>query len=188
MDELATIEQAKYTRMWNTPEYRRFSPGEREMERAFRELGAAEGHSLIDYGAGPGRATEWFMSRGVRVTAVDIAPNALEVDVPFVHACLWDLPETLGPSDLAYCCDVMEHIPEHQVGAVFAGIAERTVQRAYFRIATRNDVMGPRYLGEPLHLTVQDASWWLFTARHFWDKVELVYSDPRDVIFHASAR
>lgn len=162
MSDLADREREKYERVWTFPSYRRVSPGEQEVGRAFYVMECAKlGRSLIDYGAGPGRATYHFQTMGLDVLAVDHAANALETEVPFRQACLWDMPGDLGPSDFAFCCDVMEHIPPEKVDAVLEGIARRTKVAAFFRIALHPDSMGARTIGEPLHLTVQPAEWWL---------------------------
>jgi len=183
-DDLARIEADKYRRVWERPEYRRVSPGQLECERALAVFGAQAGESLIDYGSGPARATKWFANKGLSVTGVDIAPNAAETDVPVVEACLWDLPADLGPSDYAYCCDVMEHIPQQQVDAVITGIRERTRGGAYWRIATRPDVMGKRLLGEPLHLTVKPADWWRRRFETYWPLVDVVEDTGRDLVLY----
>ena len=164
MIDLAETEAAKYRTVWSRAEYRRISPGELEKETAFKWFNPQPGETLNDYGSGPARATAWFRDHGLDVLGVDHAENAAETDVPVLHRCLWDMGD-VRVSDYAYCCDVMEHIPPQHVKAVLASIAARTRKAAYFRIATRPDVMGPRLIGEPLHLTVQDAAWWVDAVR-----------------------
>lgn len=41
-------------------------------------LGKLSGKHIIDFGAGSGRVTFWFLKRGYDVTAVDISPKSLE--------------------------------------------------------------------------------------------------------------
>lgn len=185
MDNLTAIEREKYCAVWQRREYRKISPGILDLDRAWLVCSMSKGESLIDYGSGPARATYEFQRRGLRVTAVDIAPNARETEVPFVEACLWDLPDSLEGSDWAYCCDVLEHIPPMKVDEVLAGIARRTIKGAYFRIATRPDKMGPRLLKRPLHLTVQNADWWRRKVEQHWPLVDVVHSDARDVMLFA---
>lgn len=186
MDDLALIERAKYLAVWKTPEYRRISPGMLETDRAWTVFGMRSGQSLIDFGSGPCRATKWFQERGLRVVGVDFAPNAREFpSVPFVEACLWELPEALQPADYGYCCDVMEHIPESRVNDVLGGIAARCQVGCYFRIATRPDRMGPQLIGQPLHVTVRTADYWRRAVEAHFATVDVVSSDVRDVILLA---
>lgn len=160
MDDLTQIEQEKYAFIWQGEKYRKRSPGWDGREQAWRELGCQKGESLIDYGCGTGRATAWFKRRGLAVTGVDIAPNALETDVPFVNASLWKLPDTLEPHDYGFSCDVLEHLPTERVDQSLAAIAQRTRKATWLRIATRKDKNGPKLIGRPLHLTVKSAEWW----------------------------
>lgn len=185
MEDLTAIEREKYCMIWQRNEYRKVSPGILDLDRAWLICSMQTGQSLTDYGAGPARATFEFQKRGLRVTAVDIAPNARETEVPFVEACLWDLPDTLGASDWAYCCDVLEHIPTMKVDDVLTGIAKRTNLGAYFRIATRPDRMGPKLLNKPLHLTIKDGEWWRRKLEQFWPLVDVVQNDGRDVMLLA---
>lgn len=182
--DLATIEREKYIAIWERPEYRRISPGMMECERAFAVMEMKKGKSLIDFGAGPARATLWFRQQGLKVTAVDFAPNARETDVKFVEACLWDMPETLKPADYGFCTDVMEHIPSEKVNDVLNGIAKRAKVGVYFRIATRPDKMG-RLIGKPLHLTVQTGEWWRRKLEEFFPLVDVIEDTGRDIMFLA---
>lgn len=156
-----------------------------EVDRAWTACQMRPGQRLIDYGAGPARATAEFAARGLAVLAVDIADNARETTVPFLEACLWDLPSDLCPVEYGYCCDVMEHIPLERVAAVLDGIARRTLAAAYFRIATRPDVMGKRLIGEPLHLTIRDGAWWRDRVAEHFASVEVLRDTGRDVMIVA---
>lgn len=183
LDDLAAVEREKYLKVWQREEYRKVSPGMQECERAFTVLGMYQGESLIDYGAGTGRATDWFRSQGLSVVAVDHVPNAIEFpDVPFVEASLWALPESLEPSDWGFCCDVLEHIPPKKVADVMQAIADRSRKGAWLRIATRPDRMGPRILGSPLHLTVRSGEWWRREAERAFPIVDVVSADAKDVV------
>jgi len=160
MDDIAEVERRKYEFVWQGDKYRKRSPGWDGRVEAWRELGCKQGESLIDYGCGSGRATAWFKRRGLRVTGVDIAANALETDVPFVQASLWKLPEDLAPADYGFSCDVLEHLPTARIDQSIAMIAARTKQAAWLRIATRPDKNGLKLIGKHLHLTVRSAEWW----------------------------
>src|SRR5690606_13000880 len=93
---------------------------------------------------------------GMDVVMVDFAPNAPEVELPFVEACLWcmDLPQR----DWGYCVDVMEHIPEERVDDALACIAS-ACRDAYFAISCAPADMG-ELIGETLHVTVKPQAWW----------------------------
>lgn len=184
MDNIATIERDKYLSIWQRDEYRKVSPGLLEYDRAKMVMDVQPGQTLIDFGAGPGRATKAFQNAGLKVIAVDIAANALETDVPFVEACLWSLPDDLPRADFGYCCDVMEHIPTDHVDDVLSNISDHA-RACYFRIATRPDRMGPKLIGHPLHLTVEDGEWWRRTIERFWPIVDVVEQTERDIMILA---
>ena len=183
MDDLTKIERETYETVWTAEEYRRFSPGAVECERAFRVCGMEEGQSLIDAGAGPGRATAWFAEQGLDVLAIDIADNALETKVPFKRACLWELPKSVKPADHVFCCDVLEHIPPERPDLVLEGLAARTKATGYLRIASRPDVMGPKLVDRPLHLIVEGPDWWRARLLRHWSQVSLVEMTGRDVVY-----
>ena len=185
MDDVALAEREKYLAVWQRPEYRRVSPGMLECERAFTVCQMAAGDRLVDFGAGPCRATKWFKDKGLEVLAIDFAPNARETDVPFVEACLWSIPATVAPAHWGFCTDVLEHIPPSHVDEVLMGIARLVTAGAYVRIATRHDKMGPRLLGKPLHMTVRDADWWRRKVESVFPLVDLIESTGRDVILLA---
>lgn len=181
MNSYAAVERDKYERVWEHPEYRAISPGWQEKERAWLLLGCKRGKSLNDYGAGTGRATAWFRNMGLHVLAIDHAKNALETSVPFCQACLWEM-SMVPPADLGFCCDVMEHIPTEMVARTIKMIGMWTREAVYFRIATRQDVMGPRLLGEPLHLTVKTAQFWVDELKEVFPMVDVVEETSRDLI------
>lgn len=170
---LETAEREKYEKVWTFKEYRQHSPGELCVEKAVHALGMTPGESVIDYGCGPGRATAKFNAMGFNVLGVDHAHNCLDDDVrvPLTVACLWDLP--ILASDWAFCCDVMEHIPEEKVELVLEAIRVRTRKGAFFQIATFNDGFGLQLVGKPLHLTVKPADWWREKLWDVWANVEM---------------
>lgn len=153
-------ERDKYQAMWAHDSYRVRSPGAEHVVDAILKLGIERGDALVDFGCGTGRATKVLKDHGVHAWGVDIAPNALEVDLGgcFIEACLWDLPSL--KTDWAFCCDVMEHIPTEKVDAVLSGIAKvHGLRGAYFAIDTDRDDMG-QLIGATLHLTVRPVDWW----------------------------
>lgn len=158
-DEIARAEQAKYEAIWGLDQYRVRSPGLRMLDRALKMLRPVSDGSFTDWGCGTGRVAHALHDQGYPVRLVDIAPNAYRGGLPFVHACLWRLPENLPASDYGYCADVIEHIPPEKVQDVLEGIAKRTTKACYFQIAMFDDHHGDA-IGETLHLSVFPAEWW----------------------------
>lgn len=188
MDDVAKVEREKYLQVWQRPEYRRVSPGMMETDRAVAVCGISQGDSLIDFGSGPCRASNWFINRGVSVTAIDFAPNASEFKhVPFVEACLWDddLPTKVSKADFGFCTDVMEHIPGDKIDKVLSNIAIMTKLSVYFRIATRPDRMGPRLIQKPLHMTVEQPAFWREKLENHFATVDVVEQTDRDIMLVA---
>ena len=151
--------------MWAHDSYRKHSPGEGLVDTAIEHFGPAG--SVIDFGCGTGRAAMLFQERGFDVIALDLASNCLDpgVTVSFTGCCLWDMPDI--HADYGFCTDVMEHVPEEMVDAVLDGIRERT-KKAFFQIATSKDGFGPKLIGEPLHVTVRPADWWIVRLEDRW--------------------
>lgn len=181
-DEIRAREADKYARMWQVDAYRKHSPGVKALP-AFRAwLGDPAGRQVIDFGCGTGRAALALQAQGARVLGVDLLAEALDHDalykLPFIEACLWDLPPDLS-CELGYCTDVMEHIPTEKVDAVFAGIARVCREACFFQIATFPDGFGRR-IGETLHETVKPCTWWEGQAQKHFGKV-YVAGTKRDV-------
>lgn len=185
MGALAASERDKYAAIWERPEYRQHSPGLAIASRALDVMRPDAGETLADFGAGTGRATAWFRDHWIEATAIDFAEDALETTVPFVAACLWDMPADLGPFDHGFCADVMEHIPTEKVDAVLRGIASRVRRGCFFQIAMFHDGMGA-LIGKTLHLTVQPADWWTERMLKHFGKLTDVRS--RDGYFTCLAR
>lgn len=170
-DDLEAAEKAKYEAMWNIKGYRNYAPGEHHVMAAIEHLKMQKGDSVLDFGCGTGRGAAKFMELGFDITGIDLADNSLDSGllVPVIHACLWDLPDVTAKH--GYCTDVMEHIPTEKVDAVLANIAAR-VGSCYFNISTQPDAMGV-LIGQSLHLTVQNASWWREKLLKQWRDVTI---------------
>ena len=168
-------EQQKYVEMWNSSTYRKSAPGEFHVDAAIRLLGMKPGDSVIDFGCGTGRGAQALRDMGMNVRAVDFAPNCLdpEVRVPFVQACLWDLPPMRAK--WGYCTDVMEHIPTEKVIDVLQGIRDR-VQGCYFSIATGEDNLG-HIAGRKLHLTLMTAEQWAEVLGRYWTNLNITETE-----------
>lgn len=173
MTDVEAYERGKYERMWAIPAYRNYSPGEKALPALLSML--QTGSSIADFGCGTGRASRLLRSHGFMVTAIDFAENCLDenVDVPFIRACLWDLPGDLI-FDFGYCTDVMEHIPPSKVHATLKCIADSTRYSTFFQIATFTDRFGDE-IGERLHLSVQPPSVWESALMKHWPHVQMLH-------------
>lgn len=170
--DIAVAECRKYEAMWNRPEYRERSPGLRMCADAKRQLEAKPGDTICDFGAGTGRASKWWADNGCKVTAFDIAANAItEFDGTKVIGNLWAMPN-FGKFDYGFCCDVLEHLPTEHVGDAILGISRRVTKAAYFQIALFECHMGAA-IGEHLHLTVKPPAWWRRELASHFKKVTI---------------
>jgi hypothetical protein len=162
-------EQQKYEKMWTVKDYRAVSPGELAGNTFISVVKPKPDDEVIDFGCGTGRGSLWLGAMGkMNVTMLDFAGNCLDDDLKL--ACKTqpdqykfmqhDLMDRLPiKARYGYCTDVMEHIPTDDVDKVLANILA-AAQSVFFRISTGPDIMGPKYLDQPLHLTVQNYGWW----------------------------
>ena len=168
----ATTEQTKYERMWGFQQYRNVAPGEMAASHFLRVAKPKLGSRIIDFGTGTGRGGMMLALVGqMRVDLVDFAANCLDAEVRamlvtqkqairFFQADLSKpFPEALGAAEYGFCTDVMEHIPENEVDLVLQNILKKA-QHVYFQISTTDDSCGT-LIGEKLHLSVHDSTWWL---------------------------
>ena len=151
-------ERSKYEKIWAMPEYSIRSPGLRHLPDALGWMKPEPRSSITDWGSGSGQASDKLHSLEFKVRMIDIAPNAYKGELPVIEACLWELPDDLGPTDYGICCDVMEHLPTERIDDVFAGIAKRTTKAVYFQIALFDDTTYTH--AGPLHLSVFPPDWW----------------------------
>lgn len=166
------LERIKYEKMWDVPSYRRIAPGTRHVDKAIKAFAMKEGDTVIDYGTGTGRAAMMFKEAGMDVTGIDHAMNCLDsgVDIPLLVCCLWELPDITA--DVAYCTDVMEHIPDEYIDDVFKGIALRSPV-AFFAIDTGKDNCG-KVIGETLHVSIHEPEWWLAKLNNYYDSIDYI--------------
>ena len=166
----ALREREKYRKMWTEiPGYRTNSPGEKLVDTFLDHAQWAKGDTLIDCGSGTGRAAKRLDQAGLTVLMLDICRESTDVDnrLPFVTACLWDMPFNQR-FDWVYCCDVLEHIPTERVDKVLDNLAAMTGYGAFMQIALFADGFGQR-IGQTLHLTVKPADWWLEQINARWE-------------------
>src|SRR5579862_8487834 len=161
-------EREKYRQMWAHPEYRQVAPGEDCVDLFFAIARPHQGASIIDFGCGTGRGALKLAQSGLRVTALDFAPNclddkverALQLNLHSLRFRTHDLTqESPVKAQYGYCTDVMEHIPPIQVNQVLTTVL-LGAQHVFFQIACEEDVCGA-LIGQPLHLSVHDYGWWL---------------------------
>jgi SAM-dependent methyltransferase len=166
-------ETEKYQAIWNYSSYRDRSPATEHVVKAILSMGVEPGDTLVDFGCGTGRATKLLIDNGVNAIGVDIAPNALENDIPFTQSLLWNLPDEIvfRNSKFGLCCDVMEHIPTEKVSEVLSNIAQSVMEAVYFTIDDDLDEMGV-LIGATLHLTVKPEAWWKGQLFAHFNRVE----------------
>lgn len=164
-------EEYKYRKMWAVPGYHEFSPADRHYEQIKAMLkGSVIADTLIDFGCGTGRVLKRLQADpGINVLGIDFV-NALNVEVPFLKANLWALPDIKGGYGI--CCDVMEHIPPEKVDDVLSGIRSSITGRVFFSISSDHDSYG-REVGETLHVCVQPPEWWEAKLKEFWPNVRI---------------
>lgn len=170
-DAEALREKEKYEKAWSHDEYRRVSPGLVGLESLplidmFRKHGV---RTILDAGCGSGKLMQRLMTQYADefdVHGFDISDNCLDPwfdnikEKVLTIGCLWN-PDDFGKQyDAVVCNDVMEHIPPQHVAAVLSNLRKSTRKFAYFSISVQSDLFGPRFLGEPLHLTVRRSNWW----------------------------
>jgi hypothetical protein len=165
----ALTEKQKYEKMWTVKDYRAVSPGELAGNTFVQVVKPEKGSEVIDFGCGTGRGSLWLGAMGgLNVTMLDFASNCLDDELAmacktqpdkykFIEHDLMNKPPIVAR--YGYCTDVMEHIPPDDIDRVLINILG-AAQSVFFRISTGPDVMGPKYLNQPLHLSVYDYAWW----------------------------
>lgn len=179
---LAANEADKYDKVWAEPAYSAFSPGYDAVPVAMKALGipkrtssvSARFVSIADFGCGRGVAAERMgLEYRTFPIGVDISQVATRgAPIPVILAPLWATPGFTV--NCGFCCDVMEHIPPSMVHDVLKNIAMRVEGSVYFQIALFEDHFGPALLGQPLHLTVMPARWWMEQLVAYWSEVHHV--------------
>ena len=169
IENVRPLEKDLYKQLWEMPEYRKESPGEKISHEFLAQAKPKAGSSVIDFGCGTGRGGLNLAFFGnMDVTMVDFAPNCLDADIVpmlktqkhmlrFIEA---DLSQPLPiKAAYGYCTDVMEHIRPHHVDQVISNCLA-AAQHVFFQISTVDD-KGGDLIGHKLHLTVRPFKWWL---------------------------
>lgn len=162
-------EAAKYRAMWERPEYREVAPGEAAALMFLQQARMPADADVIDFGCGTGRGALMIALLGrAKVLMLDFADNCLDEDVRNATKTqgdrlrfeIADLTQTIKHhAAYGYCTDVLEHIPTEDVQTVLRNILA-AAEHVFFQISCVDDKLGA-LIGEPLHLTVRPASWWL---------------------------
>jgi len=181
-------ERRKYQRMWTEVHgYRQNSPGQNLVPLFTAHSGAEPGDSVLDAGCGTGRAGDALAKAGFKVTLLDICPEAVESDLPFIETNLWALPTRLYQFDWIFCCDVLEHIPPEHIDKTLNNIAAMGTKGAFFQIALHTDGFGDM-IGERLHLTVMPDVWWAKKLYERWHVNGIQFEPgPRMIAFLRTA-
>ena len=175
--ESPDLERMKYEEIWAVPGYGDYSPGKNAAPEAVGTLGMMAGDTILDFGCGSGKGAIALHDMGMAVTMVDITPKGLSLEVtdrwplPFVEACLWELPASLGSVDWGFCADVMEHIPPARVDDVLGAIRAKTRKGSYFQVCICPDGDFGRRIGKTLHLSAHQPDWWEAALGRHWPLV-----------------
>lgn len=179
MTHTTDSERTKYVETWKHDDYAVSSPGLRHLAGALEWMKPEAGASITDWGSGSGKAADAMIAKGFDVRMVDIAANAYRgKHGPVIEACLWELPDDLGPTEYGFCADVMEHLPPDRVGQVFDQIAARTTRSCYFQIALFDDM----WHGRNLHLSVFPPEWWEARVLASFPRAEFQISRRRHIL------
>lgn len=161
-------EREKYRRLWKLRDYHTTSPGRRYAPQVADRFHVKPGDSLTDFGCGDGTTCEWFADQGMQVRGVDLVPawDGYETrsGIEYFVAPLWDLPPELPKSDIGFCADVLEHIPELLIPDVLHQLSDAVHTRLYLAVAHFPDSAGnwdPSLAGQELHLTLHKPGWWV---------------------------
>ena len=173
---LARQEYLKYREIYNHTTYEAMPGPPREVKDFLSRYKLSPGDVIIDFGSGPGYASNYFHKEGLRVIAIDIAPNAMRDEFlgkfPLIVSAFWDLPAKLN-AKWGYCTDVMEHIPPARIDEVLGIMSSSASNSMFFNISLRPDGCGAVF-NKVRHLSVYPREWWEAKLLQFWQRCEFV--------------
>lgn len=170
-------ELEKYTLLWDLPQGYGNNYGHpywkeivTYLSTGLHDRGLHPGATLLDIGGGNGSLRGSFENVGVHYTSLDIAPNS-GADI------IGDISDRQAADvktfDYGISIDVMEHLPTDRVDDALANIRQTVNHSVAFLISTRPD-RGGKKIGQTLHMTVKEPSWWLATLAAHWGSVDLI--------------
>lgn len=140
-----------------------------QLEKALRELKInVNGKTVLDAGAGIGIYTEFYLTRGAKVKAVDISEHALRIirkKFPRVETKCCSLSDTVDINekfDIVHCFDVLYHITSeqdwkkaidnlgklskeyifiHNINTYWFGTSNFLFERKHIKVKNRNSVI-----------------------------------------------
>lgn len=171
-------EREKYELMWGQDAYRERSPGLRLVPKFCSVCNPSKGDTVLDVGCGTGRASVSFEGMGLEYVGLDIAGNSVNPDVydgdkfftmDFLERDTW---LEYAKFDWVYCCDVLEHLPSDQTSEALDRIKKLARKGVFLQISCFPETSHGKLIGEELHLTVQEPSWWMRECLRRWSELE----------------
>lgn len=108
--------------------------------------------TMLDYGCGKGYQ---YLGRRIHEQWGGILPTCYDVGVRQLNA------KPTGTFDGVICCDVLEHIEEHDVDAILADIFGYAKRFVFLSIAcVPAKIRAPLPDGRNVHVTVKPPDWW----------------------------
>jgi len=185
MSVILVAERATYDETWRTiGDYGNWSPGVEFISTFFEHVGEkGQDRTVLDVGAGSGRASVKLSQAGFNVRMVDISNAGLIPEaqaIPYFDACLWHdlypVARAFGHpnrtrADYVYCTDVLEHVPEQFTMLAIANMLRVTRHGLFLSVSLIPDNMGV-WVGAQLHQTVQPFTWWRDSIKELGTLIE----------------
>ena len=130
-------------------------------------IAATEARSILDYGAGEGKQ---YTVRRVHDAWGGQMPTLYDPGVPGLDE------RPTGQFDCVVCTDVLEHVPEAELDAVIADIADYTRRGAFISVCCRPAKWNKWLPGRKnVHVTVKPRAWWVDRLVNQWpDRATLI--------------
>jgi hypothetical protein len=114
------------------------------------------------------------------VHGIDIASNAINPKLSdvFSQGCMWE-EQNYKPTDVVTCIDVLEHLPTQHVETTLKLFKKYARKICFLSICLTDDILGPKLIGEQLHLTVKSPYWWIDKFKNVGFDIEfMLISQP----------